>query len=188
MSREAMKLALEALNTTESDCGSRAWEREQEAITALREALAEQPAPMIRGDIRDGLVDDEPAQRKPQQDCTRSHPHENMDAMCELRTEIARLANENARLKAQPQQEPVAYAVTGKLGGICSFHSMEVKKGDLVWSAKPAQRKPLTEEEILDANWVGNKAHITACPAPTAEGLIAFARAIEAAHGIKENT
>lgn len=44
MSKTAMKLALEALNTTESDCGSRAWEREQEAITALQEALAEQPA------------------------------------------------------------------------------------------------------------------------------------------------
>ena len=38
---EALKLALEALNTTESDCGSRAWEREQEAITAIKEALAE---------------------------------------------------------------------------------------------------------------------------------------------------
>ena len=34
-------------------------------------------------------------------ECSRSHPHENMDAMCELRTEIARLTNENARLKAQ---------------------------------------------------------------------------------------
>ena len=41
-----------------------------------------------------------PAQPAPE--CTRSHPHENMDAMCELRTEIARLTNENARLKAQP--------------------------------------------------------------------------------------
>ena len=30
-----------------------------------RSALAEQPAPMIRGDIRDGLVDDEPAQQQP---------------------------------------------------------------------------------------------------------------------------
>jgi hypothetical protein len=39
-----------------------------------------------------------PAQPAP--NCTRSHPHENMDAMCELRTEIARLTNENARLKA----------------------------------------------------------------------------------------
>lgn len=37
--------------------------------------------------------------------CTRSHPHENMDALCELRTEIARLTNENARLKAQPDQD-----------------------------------------------------------------------------------
>lgn len=50
-------------------------------------------------------VDSLPAQRKPH-DCARSHPHENMDVICELRTEIARLTNENARLKAQPQQEP----------------------------------------------------------------------------------
>jgi len=31
--------------------------------------------------------------------CTRSHPHENMDEMCELRTEIARLTNELAQIK-----------------------------------------------------------------------------------------
>jgi len=43
----AAKLALEALNTTESDCGSRAWEREQEAITALRQALEQQPAVQV---------------------------------------------------------------------------------------------------------------------------------------------
>jgi hypothetical protein len=35
-----LKLAMEALNTTESDCGSRAWEREQEAITAIKQARA----------------------------------------------------------------------------------------------------------------------------------------------------
>jgi hypothetical protein len=34
-------------------------------------------------------------------ECSRSHPHENMDALCELRTEIARLTNENARLKGK---------------------------------------------------------------------------------------
>ena len=39
--REALKLALEALNATESDCGGRAFEREQEAITAIKEALAQ---------------------------------------------------------------------------------------------------------------------------------------------------
>ncbi len=31
--------------------------------------------------------------------CTRSHPHENMDEICELRTEIARLTNELAQAK-----------------------------------------------------------------------------------------
>jgi hypothetical protein len=35
-----LKLAMEALNTTESDCGSRAWEREQEAITAIKQVRA----------------------------------------------------------------------------------------------------------------------------------------------------
>ena len=104
---------------------------------------------------------------------------------------------------AQPQQEPVAYAVTGKLGGICSFHSMEVKKGDLVWSAPPAQRnpdhdkynckcgrsivfyapqrKPLTDEQIEKIRieqefdqWA------------ISEAVFKYAaRAIEAAHGIK---
>jgi len=42
-----------------------------------------------------------PPAAQPVPNCTRSHPHEKMDAMCELRTEIARLTNENARLKAQ---------------------------------------------------------------------------------------
>ena len=59
MKDEAMKLALEALSTTESDCGSRAWEREQEAITALREALAEQPAP-VQEPVATVVSEDEP--------------------------------------------------------------------------------------------------------------------------------
>jgi hypothetical protein len=48
---------------------------------------------------------------QPAPNCTRSHPHESMDAMCELRTKIARLTNESARLKAQPapMQEPVIF-------------------------------------------------------------------------------
>jgi hypothetical protein len=52
MKDEALKLALEALNTTESDCGSRAWEREQEAITAIKQALA---APPVQEPV--GLID-----------------------------------------------------------------------------------------------------------------------------------
>jgi ubiquinone biosynthesis protein UbiJ len=40
------------------------------------------------------------AEKQPKHNnCSRSHPHENMDEMCELRTEIARLTNELAQLK-----------------------------------------------------------------------------------------
>ena len=46
----------------------------------------------------------------PAPNCTRSHPHENMDAMCELRTEIARLTNENARIKAAQPAVPLTPA------------------------------------------------------------------------------
>lgn len=41
------------------------------------------------------------------QECTRSHPHELMSPMCGLRTEIARLTNENERLKRAQQAQPV---------------------------------------------------------------------------------
>lgn len=62
-------------------------------------------APYQRDDARYKLekaVTSPPASKP--NDCARSHPHENMDAMCELRTEIARLTNENARFKAQRKQ------------------------------------------------------------------------------------
>lgn len=59
-----VKLALEGLEEIHpgnmTPIAEEAWKK---AITAMRETLAEQPAPMIRGDIRDGLVDDEPAQQ-----------------------------------------------------------------------------------------------------------------------------
>ena len=63
MTKEALKLALEALNTTESDCGSRAWEREQEAITAIKEALANEALEKMAENARELGLDYEPAQR-----------------------------------------------------------------------------------------------------------------------------
>ena len=82
MSKEAMKLALEAAYLAGFNASGEGYNGEypfrdharnpeedaawiKDRDNAIREALAEQPAPMIRGDIRDGLVDDEPAQRKP---------------------------------------------------------------------------------------------------------------------------
>ncbi len=140
MSKEVMKLALEALENGEyyiddleaivyaaDDLGTHEDRAKmQEAITALREALAEQPAqqepvakvchdldghigwnPNLRQlpDEGTALYAAPPAQRP--HECSRSHPHENMDAMCELRTEIARLTNENARLKALHQDDEI---------------------------------------------------------------------------------
>jgi hypothetical protein len=67
----------------------------------------------------------------PAPNCTRSHPHENMDAMCELRTKIARLTNENARLKAQPV--PVKTYHDGK-----------------PWPVAPKPWVNLTDEELKD--------------------------------------
>lgn len=43
---------------------------------------------------------------QPKHECTRSHPHEDMDAMCELRTEIARLTNQLAQSKREHVEFP----------------------------------------------------------------------------------
>ena len=101
---------------------------------------------------------------------------------------------------AQPQQEPVAWNVidpTGKIvatemnsvrgwariegykptvEGLLGFH----EQGWRVVPTTPPQRKPLTDEEIETyrymIDWTAHWSYIN------------FARAIEAAHGIKENT
>ena len=80
------------------------------------------------------------------------------------------------------QQEPVAYLVDGDL-----YYPEEIdwetlqEQGHTVaalYTSPPAQRKPLTDDEIYG---MYNE------PRSDAE-MVEFARAIEAAHGIKENT
>ena len=51
----------------------------------------------------------------------------------------------------------------------------------------PAQRKPLTDEQIIASNYPDGEENGPTIAAPDFE-LICFARQIEAAHGIKENT
>ena len=84
----------------------------------------------------------------------------------------------NNRL-AQPEQEPV-----GKFAKFTDGIWREVTDGSagVPLYATPPQRKPLSDEEALDiARTFG------AQPWPPGS-CVAFARAIEAAHGIKENT
>jgi hypothetical protein len=139
--KEALRMALEALEwnlPVIEDYGDKEQlNRQHRAITALRTAIKQALAAPVKDnsnyrldppglDLADGTQvskvwwDGEKLMAKPiplvefyqpASECTRSHPHENMDAMCELRTEIARLTNENARLKAQPApvQEPKMY-------------------------------------------------------------------------------
>ena len=160
-------------NEREVDAYSEVRANNMAAWEAIREALAEQPAQHVlevrvwrdknhdqHAEFRgyDKLPDGEHVfytsqQPARQHQCSRSHPHENMDAMCELRTEIARLTNENARLKAQ-QQEPVAWIEHG---------SNEVPS-IVVWErggsghytplyTSPQPSKPwrgLTDEELAD--------------------------------------
>lgn len=137
MSREAMQIALYTLNTSkrshyycednfyscpkhedgcandmegdECNCGANfVNETIEKAIEALLAALA-QPEKI---------------------ECSRSHPHENMGSHCQLRTEIARLTNENARLKVQPESEPVAIVQQEAYG-----------RGQVLW-VQPASTVP----------------------------------------------
>ena len=148
---------------------------------------------------------------QPEHGCTRSHPHEEISKECELRTEIARLTNclsrvnaqaehferewylrgdEIERLKAQPEQEPVATVesvatVVSESGNqevtMSWWHEPVLPVGTKLYTTPP-QRKPLTRGQIreieVDVSLNPSFDYIT-----PAEQLC---RAIEAAHGIKE--
>ena len=153
MSTEAMKLALDALEgSTDKTLSIR-------AITALREALAEQPAPM-------------------------SQPNRVIaySAATKLRELGYEWVDGAWRQPAQPQQEPVAW-MTQARNFVHPMEFTEEEAKSYGWKAvytSPPARKPLTDEEI-ETVWRSVQANdFHDCVKP-------FARAIEAAHGIKEN-
>ena len=90
---------------------------------------------------------------------------------------------ENPCLKglAQPEQEPVG--TVKDLFTQAAWEKLDVRGSTKVYLDTPPQRKPLTDEQIWDAYMkapVDIDCHVS--------DLHKFARAIEAAHGIKENT
>ena len=92
----------------------------------------------------------------------------NLDAITALRERLA-----------QPEQEPVVWM--WKDGTVTS----DPDRADGTWTplyTTPPQRKPLTDEEIEDI-WAD-------CPVDWDDkiNVLTLARAIEAAHGIEENT
>ena len=132
------------------------------AYDLMREALAEQPA----------------------QDEDQAHYKQVVDGVREAF---------DAKRKQQPaqQQEPVAWRTKNAAppGGYVLFQQYPKAVADLGGKIEPlytsplAQRKPLTDEEIDKLPWEPHEGN----PMTFAEGLRYFARAIEAAHGIKEN-
>ena len=95
---------------------------------------------------------------------------------------IDELKAENKALKealAQPEQEPVAWWIP-KAEQFCLPSSDGTRPFAKAWEplyTTPPQRKPLTDEQI---DGIASKFY------PRSYGLDEFARAIEAAHGIKE--
>jgi hypothetical protein len=82
---------------------------------------------------------------------------------------------------AQPEQEPVGEIVDAIEGAFkCSFTKM-LPVGTKLYTTPP-QRKPLTDEKIYS---VLENLQIMYNRPPTTDSRIIFARAIEAAHGIK---
>lgn len=141
---EALKLALECIEAW--DRGGNAsdyWRDRFDAITAIREALADSALERMAENARELGLDYEAAQ----------------------------------------QQEPVAYSYTSRITGAQGFshHPMprfiDSESWDIqpLYTSQPAS-KPLTDEQIEELCWTEMDRR-----------LLSFARAIEAAHGIKED-
>ena len=189
MSKEAMKLALEALNSFPH---RHLTPLVSDARTALREALAQpqqEPVPAaIKTVIEAMQVDPEYAWSwhcniaMAFVDAGGDHYTGNQGAARFMKM-LANVepAHELPSPPAQPQQEPVAWANPNDLQNF----DMKVRTnaGTLhtvpLYTSPPAQRKPLTDEDI--------EALAKAIEA-RGDTLRQFARAIEAAHNIKEST
>ena len=153
---ETLKLALEALEGLEALLLSMGltylivYGDAEKAITALREALAEQPAPSQYGSP-------------------------------ELQAMIVARAMEKNAAEQPAQQEPVAWI--DEYGNAFPLAAKQYSIVGKHWKplyTSPQPIKPLTDEEILSVA----RNHYN----PHERAEISFARAIEAAHGIKENT
>jgi hypothetical protein len=139
------------------------------SITALQSIIAQHALDKMAEDARTvglrlddwdkiGCVNHDCAKCKaqPAPNCTRSHPHENMDAVCELRTEIARLTNENARLKAQPAvQEGRDWSLLEATQESLREHMAEIKR---LKAAQPVPVKTYHDGKpwpVAPKPWVG---------------------------------
>lgn len=232
MSKEAMKLALEALETERDNYQD--WDKEDgapeyiyEAITALREALAEQPAqekdqsvmytypskpePIPCGKPMGILMKQKGDEHMKLYPLAEQPAQQALDKKAENARELGldyepvwgggpsnkdyedamRLRRLNELAKPAQQQEPVAWRFTG-IAGLKRYMTQKQydaqQPGVKKWyepfmcancTSLLAQRKPLTDDEIHQCFLASEQGQ------DGTEFRKAFARAIEAAHGIK---
>ena len=153
---EALKLALEALEWEEAQT-SYPSRMMTNAITAIKAALANEALERKAENAKELGLDYEPC-------CYGGIAH---DCHAGKGCQIA----ERLKTSAKVKDEPVAVidsTISGHIDWLCTFFP---KQGTPLYTAPP-QRKPLTDEELskLEGTYIGRR----------------LARAIEAAHGIKE--
>ena len=179
----ALRLALEALENAwlDASMGKGDVARHTEAITALRVALASRGEALTSVPDSASKAIEQPAQ---------------IDWEAVAADQAMTIGWLKAVQPAQPQQEPVAWLIdsnyTTVFRDIAEHHRNKGAKVEPLYTASPtlslAQRqsrsdvKPLTDDQMWQIwNSQGDDAM-------EQQSAIAFARAIEAAHGIKENT
>lgn len=93
-----------------------------------------------------------------------------------------------AEQPAQPQQEPVAtwLGTDYEAHRQCFAQLCDLEPGTDLYTSPPAQRKPLTDEEIWKFWWSRPEVPDGEDDSMEAE-FVAAVRAVLAAHGIKEN-
>jgi hypothetical protein len=170
MTKEALRLALEALETLMIERGS----IYDKAITAIKEALANEALEKMAENARELGLDYEPAQGlcggcKGSGWVTRD-PDIGTDQECFV-------CGGSGVYPKEPEQEPVAWAKFSAKGNIIDLLNEPDDDYTPLYTTPP-QRKPLTPQEInqIEARW----------DASMHGSKIAFVvRETEAAHGIK---
>ena len=186
MTKETLKLALEALEKNTKHLPAD-FDYHFEAITALKEALAEHAMREVQRLGQE--IEQEPKEEK-------LHPiHIGVDVTKEGTAVTAFYRKPDAVMEmfysqfhpmAQPEQEPVAWLSTDSIGEryLCFDKPLDNDPVQPLYTTPP-QRKPLTNGELYTAYITATNQTLR----PQDERLaFAFARAIEAAHSIKENT
>ena len=173
MTKEALKMALETLIQSDSEPSSKQWKRETEAITAIKEALAQPEQEPVAWETfalkfanGTGLSYEKPKNLPTYLGCRPlyttpppvAEPHKQEPVAWMLGHRIYdSLAEANADWQFDPAFDNTGYTPTPLY-------------------TTPPQRKPLTDEEV--------RKHLAIAKSHEQTWLM-FARAIEAAHGIK---